>query len=158
MSQDATNALQLHKILSGNTFVHGDTIIRMEELPNYPTIDSLFGKRYYKVLFMKWPDREIGHWVVLTHLEGTRLEYFDPAGQPPPDIVHNWCASVGVSLLDHSNAKLLPEDSFRCGQFVLARISSQPTDLQTFIDVLISSDKFSANDIIGFLFNVDSVW
>lgn len=154
-SADATSASQLHKVLAGTQYVPNDTVMRLEDLNNYNSIDSLFGERYYKIIFITG-ETQIGHWVLLTHLRDRDLEYFDSFGDEPPVILTEWGARVGVQDIQFSKIILQHKDSYNCGRFVLARISSQPTDLQVFLDLLRSSHTFSPDDIVGYLFNVDS--
>lgn len=154
-TSDATSAGQLHHVLAGTQYVPNDTVMRVEDIMKYPSIDSLFGERYYKVLFLEGK-QQIGHWVLLTHLRDADLEYFDSGGNKPPAIVQEWAGKVGVKNILFSTTVLQSPDSYNCGRFVLARISSQPTLLQTFIDVLSSSTSFSPDEFVGYLFNVDS--
>ena len=152
---DATSASQLHKILAGTRFVPNDTCMRIEEIVNYKSLDDLFGNRYYKVLFLRG-ETDIGHWVLLTHLDDNTVEYFDSFGRPPPQVLIDWAQNVGVEDIQYSKVILQHEDSYTCGRFVLARISSQPTSLDLFIDLLLSSKAFSPDEIVGYLFNVDN--
>lgn len=154
---DAIAASQLHQTLTGSHFVPNDTIIKLEQLLDYSSIDELFGDRYYKILFITTPGKEVGHWALLTHLDGSRLEFFNSAGGAPPGILQDWCAGVGVTDLSFSRAVLQDPKSFHCGRFVLARISSQPTPLEEFVDILTSSTTFSPDAIVARLFNVDSI-
>lgn len=153
---DATSASQLHKVLAGTRYVPNDTTMRIEDIVNYNSIDNLFGNRYYKILFLTGAD-EIGHWVLLTHLRDRDLEYFDSFGLEPPAILHQWCAAVGVEDLSFSTKRLQHPESYNCGRFVLARISSQPTELAVFLNILSSSKHFTPDDIVGSLFNVDNI-
>ena len=154
---DAIAASQLHAVLTDSHFTPGDTVIRLEDLPDYDSIDDLFGDRYYKIIFLTTPGKDVGHWTLLTHLEGTKLEFFNSSGGAPPAILQDWCERVGVSDLSFSRAILQDPKSFHCGRFVLARISSQPTALEDFVEVLTSSPKFSADTMVSMLFNVDSI-
>lgn len=151
----ATTATQLNKVLNGNNYIPNDTIIRIEDLPRYTSLDQLFGKRYYKVLFLQG-QQQIGHWVLLTHLKDKDLEYFDPAGKLPPQILVDWAGALGVDDIMYSQVPLQHSKSYNCGRFVLARISSQPTTLDVFIDVLQSSRSFTPDQMVELLFNVDS--
>lgn len=157
---DATSASQLHRVLAGTPrFVPNDTTIRLEHITRYNTIDSLFGERYYKVLFLTGAE-EIGHWVLLTHIqddpiEGHTIEYFDSFARPVPDLISTWAKSVGVTTILYSKTMLQDPESFHCGRFVLARISSQPTSLEMFTNLLTSS-TFSPDQLVGGLFNVDN--
>lgn len=154
---DAITGDQLHHVLTGNVYKPHDTIIRLEEISLFKSLDDLFGTRYYKIVFITTAE-EIGHWVLLTHSSDKVVEYFDSAGKPPPEILLQWFSGVQVSDVQYSVARLQHKDSFNCGRFVLARISSQPTPLQSFIDILSSSKSFSPDDMVNALFNVDNVF
>ena len=154
---DAITGDQLHHVLTGNVYKPHDTLIRLEEINLFKSIDHLFGTRYYKIVFITTAE-EIGHWVLLTHLGENTVEYFDSAGKAPPEILLQWFSSVHVSDVQYSTVQLQHKDSFNCGRFVLARISSQPTPLQSFIDILSSSKSFSPDDMVNALFNVDNVF
>ena len=153
---DAISGQQLHHILAHNSFVKNDTIVELGDLGQFHSLDQLFGDRYFKIVFIRRGDG-IGHWTLLTHLGDTSMEYFDPSGHPPPEEVLEWGTNVGLTTIDYSNTQLQHQDSFHCGRFVLARISSQPTSLDDFIAVLSSSKRYSPDDIVGMLFNVDNL-
>lgn len=150
---DAVSAKQLHHILTGNDFVKHDTIIELSEIHSFNDLDDLFGDRFYKIVFIRG-ENQIGHWVLLSHVSRILVEYFDSTGNPPPDELGEWMDSRGV-ILEFSKVPLQHPDSFNCGRFVLARISSQPTPLQLFLDILRSSRKFTPDEMVRSLFNVD---
>ena len=152
---DATSASQIHKVLAGTRYIENEVVMRLEDIVKYNSIDELFGERYYKVLFVTG-EGDIGHWVLLTHLENKNLEYFDSLGFLPPQILTDWGEKVGVEDLSYSRVILQHKDSYNCGRFVLARISSQPTPFPIFLDLLRSSKLFSPDELVGYLFNVDS--
>lgn len=155
-SSDATAASQLHKVLAGTAYVPNDTTMMLEDVVQTNSLDQLFGNRYYKVVFLTG-EGAIGHWVLLTHLTEKTVEYFDSFGFPPPEILSDWFQRVGVEDVTFSRVILQHKDSYNCGRFVLARISSQPTGLNTFLDVLRSSKQFTPDELVGYLFNVDTL-
>lgn len=153
---DATSASQLHKILARTPrYVPNDTCIRLEDIINYNSLDSLFGARYFKVVYLSG-ENEIGHFCLLSHLDPHTVEWFDSAGRHPPDLIAAWARAVGVTTIRYSKVALQDENSFHCGRFVLARISSQPTSLEVFTNILLSSTVFSPDEFVSALFNVDS--
>lgn len=153
---DAITGDQLHKVLTGNVYKQHDTLIRLEEIGLFSSLDELFGDRYYKIIFIS-SDEQIGHWVLLTHTDDTAVEYFDSSGNPPPQVLLDWFQTVLVKDIQYSTARLQNKDSYNCGRFVLARISSQPTSLEHFIDILQSSKEYSPDDMVNALFNVDNL-
>lgn len=152
---DATSASQLHRVLAGTKYQRNDTCIRLEDIVNFNSLDSLFAERYFKVVYLTG-ENEIGHWCLLSHLDTATIEWFDSSGRRPPDLIAAWARAVGVTTISYSKVALQAEDSFHCGRFVLARISSQPTSLEVFTNILLSSTVFSPDEIVSALFNVDS--
>lgn len=152
---DSISAVQLHHILTGSVYRKHDTIIELTEIDSFTSIDDLFGDRFYKIIFIRG-EGEIGHWVLITHVSRILVEYFDSTGNPPPEQLVEWTDKRGI-VLEFSTVALQHPLSYNCGRFVLARISSQPSPLQTFLDVLRSSKQFTPDEIVRTLFNVDEV-
>lgn len=154
--EDAIHAQALAKTLIGNEYAVHEAVIRMEELEKYSSLDALLGPRYYKILFITRKEG-IGHYVLLTDLGEGNVEYFDSAGNPPHPVFEEWAAGIGIKDIAFVTRPLQAEDSYNCGRFVLARISSQPSSLLEFLEVF-NQSALTPDAIVRILFNVDNVF
>ena len=139
---------QIHEIFESSSRDIVNSVLHLDVLEgmNY-NLDQIFQNRYSIILFLPHPVEEIGHFVLLTHLDNSSLEYFDSFANPPSPQVQELAKRNGMKIVK-SSEKLQHEKSFICGKYCILRMKSLPTPLSDFIKILSQNKVFSPDQVV----------
>jgi hypothetical protein len=75
---------QIHEIFESSSRDIVNSVLHIDVLEgmNY-NLDQIFQNRYSIILFLPHPVEEVGHFVLLTHLNDSSIEYFDSSRTLP---------------------------------------------------------------------------
>jgi hypothetical protein len=77
----------IHEIFVSSSRDVVNSVLHIDVIEGFDfNLDQIFQNRYSIILFLPNPDPndEVGHFVLLTHLDNENLEYFDSFGNNPP--------------------------------------------------------------------------
>ena len=129
---------------------HGDKIIGIEKLKEINSVQELFGKDYFKIIYIGNYEN-IGHWTVIFDRSDGCVEFFCSYGQIY-DEIKEFCERLDIGCI-YNTEKLQENNSIVCGKWVLARINNYPNDIDEFVDFfLIFKKHFSPDQLVNFLY------
>ena len=146
---DKANALKWSTLNNAAANQFGkDKIIGADKLVNINSLDELFGKDFFKIIYIG-NYKDMGHWTVLFHKETKLVEFFCSFGLYYPEI-RDFCDRIGVDC-QYSDIQLQNEKSVICGKYCIARINNYPNKYQDFVSFLNSVEGSTPDDVINFL-------
>lgn len=115
------------------------------------------GHNSFAVIFLFNEGTDVGHWVLLINRSTERnkvVEYFDCLGKRPRKSISNIFSREDWTMIC-LNKPLMAPDGILCGKWVVARVQSKYTPLQTFYDMFTSSSKFTPDELVDGLYRLD---
>lgn len=142
--EDIHNVFQNHVKDIGNSVRHIDEIVSL----NY-NLENIFSSRFSIIIFLpnNDPSINVGHFVLLSHLDDDTLEYFDSFAQEVPEIIQELAKRNDLKIRINK-VKLQNEKSFVCAKYCLLRMQSLPTHLNDFIKILKSNRELTPDQIV----------
>lgn len=134
-------------------------VIDSTDLINY-SVDSLFddSKRYFSVIFLQFPDTNIGHYVVLlftgvNEKEQVEIEMFDSSCFPPHEDILNF-AERNKCILTFYNPKEKPIQkpaANTCSRHVAMRISCASLGMNEYRKMIEGHSFLNADELVSSL-------
>lgn len=133
------NNLDLESFAEWYTDGKQQHVFHMEDITS---IDQLFeGERFFVFIFLKKPDSDVGHWVLLIKYNETEYEYFDClANENPSELVKLFNDHVEKTDLEIDVYKLdkaiMSRDEILCGFYCIQRLMClelNPKEYQNFM-------------------------
>ena len=140
----------IHEIFVSSSRDVVNSVLHIDVIEGFDfNLDKIFQNRYSIILFLPNPDPndEVGHFVLITHLDNENLEYFDSFGNNPQVQVEELARRNGMKVVK-SSVKLQNEKSFICGKYCILRLRSLPTPLNEFIKILSKNEVFSPDQLV----------
>lgn len=156
MSETNDKSMALSWKLLNETLInkngHGDKIIGIEKLKEINSVEELFGKDYFKIIYIG-DYHNIGHWTVLFDLDEGLAEFFCSYGIFY-DEIREFCERLSLGCV-YNRHRLQEFNSIVCGKWCIARINNFPNDIDDFVNFFIACEKMCTPDqLVNFLYVV----
>ena len=148
-SVNAINWTTLNNVLM-NQFSR-DKIIGAEKLQNINSIEELFGRDFFKIIYFG-NYKDMGHWTVLFDKGEGVIEFFCSYGQIY-DEIKDFCIKLKLEC-HYNQIQLQADNTVICAKYCIARINNFPNEIDEFVGFLHSIKGVTPDEIINFLFVV----
>jgi hypothetical protein len=105
----------IHEIFVSSSRDVVNSVLHIDVIEGFDfNLDQIFQNRYSIILFLPNPDPndEVGHFVLLTHLDNENLEYFDSFGNNPPVQIEELAKRNGLKIIKSSTNYRMISHSF----------------------------------------------
>lgn len=142
----------IYSILSNTSIDIKNVVVHIDGFSesNY-NLELLFKNNYSIIIYIPIPEQEVGHFVLLSHLEGNHLEYFDSFGKPPLEEVVLFAKRNSMKLT--WNKVVLQEiQNDVCAKWCVSRMFSLPISLKDFVEIYTEHKTLKPDEIVSQLF------